>query len=127
MSSVVSKLGRVRGVPRLVAVLAVLMLASFAYAGSANAEISGELNGHLPGKTWTTKGEYGFYIYQWAEVTSGSGPVCVTAAEYSGGWSFPYGWQCNHASPNPWVFAGEGYPAVDNPNSKEIGFHMGWN
>jgi hypothetical protein len=126
MTSVISGLGRACA-PRLASIIAVLLFASLAGAASASAELNGEFNGHLPAKTWTTNGAYGSFIYMWGERTSGEGPVCITAAEYSGGWSFPYGWQCNHPQPNPWVFGGTGYPAVDNPNSKEIGFHVGYN
>lgn len=112
--------------PRLAAVISVLSLVLAIGAVNANADIEGSFSGHLPGKTWTTNGAYGYFTFMWAEKT-GEGPICITAAEYSGGWSFPYGWQCGHPFPKPWTFLGTGYPAVDNPNSRELAFTAGYN
>lgn len=99
--------------------VATLMLAVFVATGTAQA---GTMEGHLPGKTWTTPGV--FTNLSWV---SGFDPerltICTTAAEFSGSWSFPYGWECGGEwtvwTHSPGV---NGYPAVDNPNSREIHF-----
>lgn len=102
----------------LVATL-VVMLALLAVAGATQAST---FEGHLPGKTWTTNGAY--TPLHWVSGWNKQGySICTTAAEYSGGWSFPYGWTCGGESD---VFTGSGgaygYPAVDNPNSREFTF-----
>jgi hypothetical protein len=118
MASKISKFRRARAL-RLVVVVAMLMLASVTSASSASAT---EWRGKLPAKTWAAKGEYRGIIFLTGTKTAGTGPVCVTAAEYSGGWSFPYGWDCSATASKPMVIGGAGYPAADNPNSDEIAF-----
>lgn len=98
------------------------MLASFAGATSAEA-IEGQFSGHLPGKTWTTNGAYGYLPFIWGEASEA---FCVTPAEYSGGWSFPYGWLCNREASNPYIAEVNGYPAIDNPNSREMRFTLAY-
>lgn len=122
MTPIRSKFSRVCA-SRLAVLVAVLMLASLAGATSAEADIEGTITGHLPGKTWTTNGAYGYIPFMWGEASLS---FCVTAAEYSGSWSFPYGWHCNPGVEDPYFAEVEGYPAVDNPNSREISFSVGY-
>src|SRR5579875_1460371 len=91
MTLLSSKLRRTH-TAHLAAAMVVLVLALLTGATSASADIEGKFEGHLPGKTWTTNGAYGYMTFLWGETISGEGSVCVTPAEYSGGWSFPYGW-----------------------------------
>jgi hypothetical protein len=94
------------------------MLALLTTTGTAQA---GSYSGHLPGKTWTTNG-----AFETLDLISGTDSaglsICVTPAEFSGSWSFPYGWACGsgYALWDSGTVAG--YPAVDNPNSREFSF-----
>jgi hypothetical protein len=120
MTSVTSTFGRT-SLARLAAVIAALMLAlltSIAVAQGA------EFSGHLPAKSWTTNGAYTWMNYI-VGTNHSAGSICVTPAEYSGGWTFPYGWACRAGEVQD-VADVYGYPAVDNPNSSEISFTLGY-
>lgn len=98
-------------------IVVAVMLALLAATGTAKAAV---WEGHMPAKTWGTNGAY--TSLSWV---SGWDPerytICTTAAEYSGGWSFPYGWTCGGESTVFTASGGpDGYPAVDNPNSREF-------
>lgn len=95
-------------------------------AGSAQAEKT--FAGHLPGKTWTTNGEFDSQLHTIiGEHRGGKGQLCVGPAQYSGSWSFPYGWDCEPY--NQIVFSFPtlgGYAGVDNPSSAEVTFAVGY-
>ena len=119
MTSIASKLAFRMCLAVTVAALALTMC-----FGVTGAQAEGSFSGHLAGKTWTTNGAFvGMSILYGVSHTAGLS-MCVTPAQYSGGWSFPYGWTCG-AEPLMGV-GGTGYPAADNPNSKEISFLVGW-
>ncbi len=103
---------------RLAVVVTSMMLMLMSGASVAKAY---EFSGHLPGKTWTTNGVYYPHMSILSGVSHTAGlQICVAPAEYSGGWSFPLGWTCGY---EPVMGVGGGaYPAVDNPNSREVSF-----
>ena len=74
-------------------------------------------SGSLAGKTWTTNGDV-FTLHEiFARVESGPSAICVGPVQYSGGWVFPYGWDCSSGSVD-WQFAAiNAAGGVDNPNS----------
>ncbi len=92
------------------------------------AEASGNFAGHLPGKTWTTNGEYDPVLNEIiGEDRGGKGQVCVGPAQYSGGWKFPYGWDCSGFNQTVDSFPTlGGYAGVDNPSSAEVTFAVGY-
>lgn len=111
-----------RRVASLAVVVAALAVTTVMATSTARAE--DPFGGHLPGKTWTTNGVFDSSLhYIKGEVTAGPNAICVAPAQFSGSWSFPYGWECSATGRVTWEFASiSAYPAVDNPNSKEISY-----
>ena len=74
-------------------------------------------SGSLAGKSWTTNGHV-FTLHEvFARVESGPSAICVAPVQYSGGWVFPYGWDCSSGSVD-WAFSPiSAAGGVDNPNS----------
>lgn len=103
------------------AVTAALIVAFLATANISQAKAE-NWSGHLPAKTWGARAVFQSLSFISAGTGSGLG-ICTTAAEFSGGWSFPYGWSCGVGS-TVWTHSPSvgGYPAVDNPNSQEISY-----
>lgn len=108
----------------LIAVAAMAVLGAALVAPSAGAYSWG---GNIPGNSWQSSGwvESGqTYIY--AKINSGGGAnkgICVGPVQHgSGGYSFPYGWDCGSVaiswSFSPITAAG----GVDNDNAGEFNY-----
>jgi hypothetical protein len=82
-----------------------------------NARANG-YSARLPGKTWTTNGEVINLTVISGGVIEGPTALCVGPVQHSsGGYTFPYGWDCGQQQV-VWEFASiEAAAGVDNPNS----------
>ncbi len=102
-------------------VLVAVTLALLAVTGTAKAS---SWTGHLPPKTWGTNGAY--TSLSWVSgFDKERYEICTTAAEYSGGWSFPWGWACGGEYSIFTESGGAyGYPAVDNPTGHEYSYSV---
>jgi hypothetical protein len=121
MTSVASKLGRKLRLGGAITALVLTML-----VGATNAQaMEGSFSGHLAGKTWTTNGAFGSINILYGSSNTPGLTLCIAPAEYSGSWSFPWGWTCTN-SPVVGVGGANAYPAADNPNSREMSFSVGY-
>jgi hypothetical protein len=105
---------------RLAGVIAALAIAMAAISSAAQADL---WIGKLPGKTWTCGScAVGTLHGLFAHVLEGPSAICVGPVQYSGGWVFPYGWDCGGSSVD-WEFAAiNAAHGTDNPNSSEDKF-----